>query len=89
MDVIQRLLKVMGIRTAAGDRLEASLREVARSGDTAPCKSARKAADATWKETSKDLKTFSDSLHASVCSPSVLTKVFLISELFTFVWLAI
>jgi len=65
----------MGIRGEAADRLEASLRDVARSGDTAPCKVARKTADATWKETSKDLKALSESFHLSARSSFVLPKV--------------
>jgi len=75
VDLVQRLQKVIGIRGEAADRLEASLRDVARSGDTAPCKVARKTADATWKETSKDLKALSESFHLSARSSFVLPKV--------------
>jgi oligosaccharyltransferase complex subunit alpha (ribophorin I) len=55
------------------------------SGDVAACKAARKAADAAWEETAKDLKLLSDALQSivnpvsrktsSVKPSAVLTKV--------------
>lgn len=67
--------------------MEASLRDVARSGDTAPCKVARKTADATWKETSKDLKALSESFHLSARSSFVLPKVW--TSCCVLIWVAI
>ena len=63
-DVLQRLQKLLAVRGAAEERLDASLKEVTRTGDIAACKAARKAADAVWKGTSKDLKTLSETLQA-------------------------
>ncbi|KAG0553504.1 hypothetical protein KC19_12G016600 [Ceratodon purpureus] len=84
-DVLQRLQKLLAVRGQAEERLDASLKEATRTGDVAACKAARKAADAVWKGTSKDLKTLSDALEStvkpvpgktsSVKSSSVLTKV--------------
>jgi len=54
------------IRGGAEERLDASLKEVARTGDIAACKAARKSADAVWKGTSKDLKWLTDALQAAV-----------------------
>lgn len=66
MDVLQRLQKLLTIRGGAEERLDASLKEVARTGDIAACKAARKSADAVWKGTSKDLKVLTDALQAAV-----------------------
>lgn len=66
MDILQRLQKVLAIRGAADERLDASLKEVARTGDIAACKAARKSADQIWKGTSKDLKALTESLQSTV-----------------------
>jgi len=66
MDVLQRLQKLLTIRGGAEERLDASLKEVAHTGDIAACKAARKSADAVWKGTSKDLKGLTDVLQAAV-----------------------
>jgi oligosaccharyltransferase complex subunit alpha (ribophorin I) len=68
VDVLQRLQRVLAVRGAAEERLDASLKEVTRTGDIAACKAARKAADAVWKGTSKDLKVLTDSLQSAVKS---------------------
>jgi oligosaccharyltransferase complex subunit alpha (ribophorin I) len=62
MDVLQRLQKLLTVRQGADERLDASLKEVARTGDIAACKAARKSADAVWKGTAKDLKALQDEL---------------------------
>ena len=75
MDVLQRLQKVLAVRGAAEERLDASLKDVTRTGDIAACKAARKAADAVWKGTSKDLKMLTDSLQSAVKSNPSKTSV--------------
>ncbi|XP_024357703.1 dolichyl-diphosphooligosaccharide--protein glycosyltransferase subunit 1A [Physcomitrium patens] len=85
IDVISKLQKVLGIRQTAEERLEASLKDVLRTGDITACKADRKNADAVWKSTSKDLKALLDTLQStmktvpgkpSTTKPSVIvTKV--------------
>ncbi|KAJ7570060.1 hypothetical protein O6H91_01G105700 [Diphasiastrum complanatum] len=74
-DAIQRLQKVMNVRAAVTDKLDASLRDLARTGDVASCKAARKAAEATLKETAKEVKSIQEALQASSRAASVLLKV--------------
>ncbi|BBN19307.1 dolichyl-diphosphooligosaccharide---protein glycosyltransferase subunit 1 (ribophorin I) [Marchantia polymorpha subsp. ruderalis] len=74
LDAVQRIQKVMNERAATSDKLEASLRDLARTGNVATCKAARKEADAKLKDTNKDLKAILDSLPASSRS-TVLAKV--------------
>ena len=66
IDVLQRLQKVLTERSTVEERLDASLKDVARSGDITACKVARKNADDVWKRTSKDLKVLTDSLQSSI-----------------------
>lgn len=60
---------------AVHDKLEASLRDLSRTGDTQTCKAARKAADAQLKELSKELKPLLTSLHSSAQSYQIWPKV--------------
>ncbi|TVU48519.1 hypothetical protein EJB05_08157 [Eragrostis curvula] len=57
------------------DKLEASLRDLSRTGDIQTCKAARKAADAQFKELSKELKPLLTSLQSSPQSYQIWPKV--------------
>lgn len=57
------------------DKLEASLRDLSRTGDVQVCKAARKAADSTLKELSKEARLLITSLHSSPQAAHVLPKV--------------
>ncbi|KAL2609587.1 hypothetical protein R1flu_028160 [Riccia fluitans] len=74
LDAVQRIQKVMNERAVASEKLEASLRDLARTGNVAASKAARKETDVKLKETAKDLKAILDSLPASSRS-TVLAKV--------------
>ncbi|KAL3699451.1 hypothetical protein R1sor_017473 [Riccia sorocarpa] len=74
LDAVQRIQKVMNERAVVSEKLEASLRDLARTGNVATSKAARKEADARLKETAKDLKAILDSLPPS-SRPTVLAKV--------------
>jgi hypothetical protein len=60
---------------AVHDKLESSLRDLSRTGDTKTCKSARKAADAQFKELSKELRPVLTSLQSSPQSYQIWPKV--------------
>uniref|UniRef100_A0A0D6R1Y4 Dolichyl-diphosphooligosaccharide--protein glycosyltransferase subunit 1 n=1 Tax=Araucaria cunninghamii TaxID=56994 RepID=A0A0D6R1Y4_ARACU len=74
-DAIQRLQSVMNLRLAVSEKLEASLRDLARTGDVQACKAARKAADATLKDTAKELKSIHEFLQSSTQASHILPKV--------------
>lgn len=57
------------------ERLEASLRGLSRTGDVQACKATRKAADASLKELSKELKPLLASLQSSPQATHILPKV--------------
>ncbi|KAJ4702321.1 Dolichyl-diphosphooligosaccharide--protein glycosyltransferase subunit 1 [Melia azedarach] len=57
------------------DKLEASLRDLSRTGDVQACKSARKAADVLLKELSKELKPLLSFLQSSSVAGQILPKV--------------
>ncbi|KAG6704541.1 hypothetical protein I3842_07G137900 [Carya illinoinensis] len=57
------------------DKLEASLRDLSRTGDVQACKSARKAFDGVLKDLSKDLKPLLASLQSSPQAAQILPKV--------------
>ncbi|CAM8935833.1 unnamed protein product [Rhodiola kirilowii] len=57
------------------DKLEASLRDLSRTGDVQACKGVRKAADSTLKDLSKEVKLLLTSLHSSPQAAHVLPKV--------------
>lgn len=67
-DIIHRCL---GIH----DKLEASLRDLSRTGDVQTCKAARKAADNLLKELSKELKPLLSYLQSSPQATQILPKV--------------
>lgn len=60
---------------AIHDKLEASLRDLSRTGDVQTCKAARKAADNSLKELSKELKPLLSYLQSSPQALQILTKV--------------
>nr|CAB3502145.1 unnamed protein product [Digitaria exilis] len=60
---------------AVHDKLEASLRDLSRTGDIQSCKAARKAADAQFKELSKELKPLLTYLQSSPQSYQIWPKV--------------
>ncbi|CAN4121306.1 unnamed protein product [Withania somnifera] len=57
------------------DKLEASLRDLSRTGDVQACKAARKSADNMLKELLKDLKPLLSFLQSSPLSASLYSKV--------------
>lgn len=57
------------------DRLEASLRELSRTGDVQSCKAARKAADGQLKELAKELKPLLGFLQSSSQASQIWPKV--------------
>lgn len=76
MDTIQKLQNILNLRRVnISEKLESSLRDLARTGDIQSCKAARKAADAALKESAKDLKALHDSLLSLARSLNVLPKV--------------
>eukprot|EP00250_Pteridium_aquilinum_P001424 c11620_g1_i1 orf=429-2282(-) len=76
MDTIQKLQNVFSFRRAnVSEKLEASLKDLARTGDIQSCKAARKAADAALKESTKDLNAKLQSLQSSPRSFNILPKV--------------
>ncbi|KAG5542728.1 hypothetical protein RHGRI_015744 [Rhododendron griersonianum] len=65
-------------KTAMGrvhDRLDATLRDLSRTGDVHACKVARKAADSLLKDLSKELKPLLAFLHSSPQAAQILPKV--------------
>lgn len=57
------------------DKLEASLRDLSRTGDAQACKAARKAADGLLKDLSKELKPVLSFLQSSSAASQILPKV--------------
>ncbi|KAF3321095.1 dolichyl-diphosphooligosaccharide--protein glycosyltransferase subunit 1A [Carex littledalei] len=57
------------------DKLESSLRELSRNGDVQTCKAVRKAADAQFKELTKELKPLLTFLQSCSQASSILPKI--------------
>ncbi|XP_073275902.1 dolichyl-diphosphooligosaccharide--protein glycosyltransferase subunit 1A-like [Primulina huaijiensis] len=72
---IQQFQNVMNRCLIIHDKLEASLRDLSRTGDVQTCKAARKAADSTLKELSKELKSLLSFLQSSSQATQILPKV--------------
>ncbi|KZV57265.1 dolichyl-diphosphooligosaccharide--protein glycosyltransferase subunit 1A-like [Dorcoceras hygrometricum] len=72
---IQQFQNVMNRCLIIHDKLEASLRDLSRTGDVQTCKAARKAADSTLKELSKELKPLLSFLQSSSQATQILPKV--------------
>ncbi|KAK4428305.1 Dolichyl-diphosphooligosaccharide--protein glycosyltransferase subunitA [Sesamum alatum] len=72
---IQQFQNIMNRCLVAHDKLEASLRELSRTGDVQACKAARKAADSLLKELAKELKPLLSFLQSSPQAVQIMTKV--------------
>ncbi|GAA0173696.1 glycosyltransferase [Lithospermum erythrorhizon] len=72
---IQQIQSIMSRCLIIHDNLEASLRDLFRTGDVQTCKAARKAADGMLKENSKELKPLLLLLESSSQADLILTKV--------------
>ncbi|CAA0807036.1 Dolichyl-diphosphooligosaccharide--protein glycosyltransferase subunit 1A [Striga hermonthica] len=73
--VIQQFQSIMNRCLIVHDKLEASLRELSRTGDVLTCKSARKSADSLLKELSKELKPLVSFLQSSPQAANITPKV--------------
>ncbi|KAL6996000.1 Dolichyl-diphosphooligosaccharide--protein glycosyltransferase subunit 1A [Sarracenia purpurea var. burkii] len=72
---IQQVRNIINRSLTIHDRLEATLRDLSRTGDVQACKAARKAADSLLKEISKELKPLLAFLHSSTQAAQILPKV--------------
>ncbi|KVI07308.1 dolichyl-diphosphooligosaccharide--protein glycosyltransferase subunit 1A [Cynara cardunculus var. scolymus] len=72
---IQQLHDIINHCLAIHDKLEASLRELSRTGDVQACKAVRKSADSLLKDLSKDLKPLLAFLQSSPQAAHILPKV--------------
>lgn len=75
VDRLQQLQKALAARAAAGERLTRSLHQLARSGDAAAAKAARKAEEASLKESGKEVRGIVEQLEGLPRPPPVLPKV--------------
>ena len=82
---VQRVLGVMNRCFKVHSKLEASLRDLSRTGDIQSCKAARKAADGAFKELFKDLILESGSLQFSAQAAQIWPKVCLL-RLKSLIW---
>ncbi|TYJ46158.1 hypothetical protein E1A91_A02G101700v1 [Gossypium mustelinum] len=73
--VIQQVQNIISRCLTTHDNLEASLRDLSRTGNIQACKAARKAADGLLKELSKELKPLLTFLQSSPSAAQVLPKV--------------
>ncbi|XVE94380.1 hypothetical protein REPUB_Repub02eG0003700 [Reevesia pubescens] len=72
---IQQVQNIISRCLTTHDKLEASVRDLSRTGDVQACKAARKAADGLLKEQSKELKPLLTFLQSSPSAAQVLPKV--------------
>ncbi|KAL5557686.1 hypothetical protein UlMin_033897 [Ulmus minor] len=72
---VQQVHSIISQCSTVHDRLEASLRDLSRTGDIQVCKGARKAADGSLKELTKELKPLMAFLHSSQQAAQILPKV--------------
>ncbi|KAK2660930.1 hypothetical protein Ddye_007463 [Dipteronia dyeriana] len=72
---IQQVQNIVNRCLTTHDKLEASLRDLSRTGDVQACKATRKSADALWKELSKELKPLLVFLQSSSTAAQILPKV--------------
>ncbi|XP_022999654.1 dolichyl-diphosphooligosaccharide--protein glycosyltransferase subunit 1A-like [Cucurbita maxima] len=73
--VIQQVQNIINRCLTIHDKLDASLRDLSRTGDVQACKAARKAADASLKELSKELKSLLSFLQSAQQATQILPKV--------------
>jgi len=74
---IQQVHGIIGRCLTAHDKLEASLHDLSRTGDTQACKATRKSVDSSLKELSKELKQPLAILQSSPQAAQILPKVML------------
>ncbi|KAK3232034.1 hypothetical protein Dsin_003915 [Dipteronia sinensis] len=72
---IQQVQNIVNRCLTTHDKLEASLRDLSRTGDVQACKATRKSADALLKEVSKELKPLLAFLQSSSTAAQILPKV--------------
>ncbi|XP_044511458.1 dolichyl-diphosphooligosaccharide--protein glycosyltransferase subunit 1A-like [Mangifera indica] len=72
---IQQLINIINRCLTTHDKLEASLRDLSRTGDVQACKAARKSADVQLKELSKELKPLLTFLQSSSSASQIYLKV--------------
>jgi oligosaccharyltransferase complex subunit alpha (ribophorin I) len=72
---VQRIRNIFDQYLTVHDKLESSLRELSRNGDVQSCKAARKAADAQFKELTKELKPLLTFLQSCSQASSILPKI--------------
>ncbi|KAL7154509.1 hypothetical protein ABFS83_03G006400 [Erythranthe nasuta] len=72
---IQQFLSIMNRCLILHDKLEASLRDLSRTGDVQACKAARKSADSLLKELPKELKPLLSFLQSSPQAVQITPKV--------------
>ncbi|KAK6160854.1 hypothetical protein DH2020_004235 [Rehmannia glutinosa] len=72
---IQQFLNIMNRCLIVHDKLEASLRDLSRTGDVQTCKAARKAADSLLKELSKEMRPLLSFLQSSSQAAQITPKV--------------
>lgn len=72
---IQQIQNIIHRGLVIHDKLEASLRDLSRTGDIQACKAARKAADSSLKELSKEIKPLLAFLQSSQQAAQILPKV--------------
>ncbi|OWM70563.1 dolichyl-diphosphooligosaccharide--protein glycosyltransferase subunit 1A [Punica granatum] len=73
--VIQQIDNIISRCLAVHDKLEASLRDLSRTGDVQACKAARKLGDSALKELTKELKPLLSFLQSSSQAGHVVSKV--------------
>ncbi|KAK1653385.1 hypothetical protein QYE76_071190 [Lolium multiflorum] len=72
---VQQIQGIFDQCVAVHDKLETSLHDLSRTGDTKSCKAARKAADAQFKELAKELKPLLMSVQSSPQSYQIWPKL--------------
>ncbi|XP_051123880.1 dolichyl-diphosphooligosaccharide--protein glycosyltransferase subunit 1A [Andrographis paniculata] len=72
---IQQFQSIMKRCVVVHDKLEASLRDLSRTGDVQACKASRKAADSALKELAKELKPLLSFLQSSPQAAQIMPKV--------------
>ncbi|CAN1127752.1 Dolichyl-diphosphooligosaccharide--protein glycosyltransferase subunit 1A [Linum perenne] len=72
---VQQIENIINQCLAVHEKLEASLRDLSRTGDVQACKAARKSADGSLKELSKELKPLMSHLVSSPVAAHILLKV--------------
>lgn len=72
---VQRIHNIISRCLTAHDKLEASLRDLSRTGDIQACKATRKSVDSLLKELSKELKPLVAFLQSSPQAAQIFPKV--------------